>query len=99
MREDFNAKVLKTVRNGGFNETTPYFWILAKHRNRVVIMSIQITYVKCVDPESNRVYYYNKMTREAHWKLPQGVQDQAHSNMEERNDTTIRNYVTVWILH
>lgn len=56
-------------------------------------MTFQIAYVKCVDPESNRVYYYNKLTREAQWKLPQGVQDESLLTIKEESDTTIRNYV------
>lgn len=57
-------------------------------------MSISITYVKCIDPSSKRVYYFNKLTHEAQWKLPQGVTDSDESPLRDCEDPSICNYVS-----
>lgn len=68
-------------------------WVRTNHASHASNMNISVTYVKCIDPSSKRVYYFNKLTHEAQWKLPQGVTDSDESPLRDCEDPTICNYV------
>ena len=59
-------------------------------------MSSPIVYVKCNDPVTRKVYYYNRITQEAQWAVPVGVKVTEESEEDSPVDDTYRNYVCVF---
>ena len=59
-------------------------------------MSSQIVYVKCNDPVTRKVYYYNRITQEAQWAVPVGVKVTEETEEDSSVDESYRNYVLVF---
>ena len=37
-------------------------------------METVISFVKCIDPTTNKIYYFNKITHEAQWSAPVSIE-------------------------
>ena len=45
-------------------------------------MNNSTSLVKCNDPSTGRVYYFNRITHEAQWSIPRGVKDDMSAESE-----------------
>lgn len=56
----------QNVRNLQLQKFYRYFLTVFQ----ITKMDAVITFVKCVDPNTNKTYYFNKITHEAQWSAP-----------------------------
>ena len=56
-------------------------------------MNHPVYYVKCIDPDSKQIYYFNKTTHETLRSCPSGINDRLDDNLMQYGDETYRNYV------
>lgn len=56
-------------------------------------MSRTLCYVKCLDPETNKIYYFNKRSHEVLYSCPSGLETEDSENLVQSDDETMCNYV------
>lgn len=56
-------------------------------------MSRTLYYVKCLDPETNKIYYFNKRSHEVLYSCPSGLETEDSENLVQSDDETMCNYV------
>lgn len=78
-------------------EIGPLFPIPVFHYH--ISMSNSIRYVKCFDPVSKKPYYYNSITHEAQWSLPQGISETREDFLFPKDDPSVCTYVGTKITH
>ena len=63
-------------------------------------MEAAISFVKCVDPSTNKIYYFNKITHEAQWTAPVAMEVESSVKSSAILEKPYCNYVscTYWFL-
>lgn len=50
-------------------------------------------YVKCLDPDTKEIYYFNKASHEVLFSCPTGLKDTKSDDLVQSDDETMCNYV------
>lgn len=61
-------------------------------------MSRTLCYVKCLDPETNKIYYFNKRSHEVLYSCPSGLETANSESLVQSDDETMCNYVCCYYL-
>ena len=56
-------------------------------------MSRAVCYVKCLDPDTKEIYYFNKASHEVLFSCPTGLKDTKSDDLVQSDDETMCNYV------